>query len=88
MLLINKRNILKYKNIIPINEGMFHFTIPKYNTNPLQKSLKVASFQLTIPPKCFGVPTALAPIVMESPECQKPIFLDLKERPTEAPFGA
>jgi len=24
---------------------------------------------------------------MESPERQKPIFLVLKERPTEAPFG-
>ena len=45
-------------------------------------------FELTIPTKRFGVPTALAPIVMESPERQKPIFLDLKERPTEAPFGA
>jgi hypothetical protein len=45
-------------------------------------------FRVIIPPKCFGVPTALAPIEMESPERQKSIFLDLKERPTEAPFGA
>ena len=45
-------------------------------------------FRDIIPTKRFGVPTALASIVMESPEHQKPIFLDLKERPTEAPFGA
>jgi hypothetical protein len=28
----------------------------------------------------------IAQIAMESPECKKPIFLVLKERPTEAPF--
>ncbi len=70
------------------NRKFASLCLPKYSTNPLQKLLKVVSFQLTIPPKCFGVPTTLAPIVMESPERQKPIFLDLKERPTEAPFGA
>jgi phage FluMu protein Com len=36
----------------------------------------------------LGNHQSIAQIVMKSPECKKLIFIVLKERPKEAPFGA